>query len=240
MSRCPTRRSGDPTGWSEQDGAGIDAFTEEKFLFEPILLAAIIAVDLMAKPILPALALLACLLIIGSSGLTYAEEKPQQTSPDPGSLELHRRLADEFTNLDPGETGWQSESLSEAVTKKMKYVAKWLANPDELVPEKINGFITDGFTSRPLHYEELERLNDGRSMTISQAATESARADDDAAHRGVEGFATALRSLSSLFSGATGQRAKFKVMHVEIRSDTASTKLLFEMHGRKPESAGSR
>ena len=71
-----------------------------------------LAIDLMAKRILPTLFLLMTLLVISGSELLHADEKPQQPSGDSGSLELHRRLADEFTNLDPGETGWQSESLS--------------------------------------------------------------------------------------------------------------------------------
>ncbi|MGI9241856.1 MAG: hypothetical protein ACR2RV_13720, partial [Verrucomicrobiales bacterium] len=190
----------------------------------------------MAKRILPTLVPLLTLLIISGSELVHADEKPQQPSGDSGSLKLHRRLADEFTNLDPGETGWQSESLSETVAKNMKTVAKWLVHPEELRPEKTKDFVTEDFTGGPLHFEKLEKLNEGHSITISRAAAAAEEATGDAAHHGVDGFETALRSLSGVFSGTADQRAKFKVMHMEIDAGAASTKLLFEMHGRNPES----
>lgn len=148
-----------------------------------------------------------------------------------GSLEMHKRLADEFKEVDPDQSGWESESLSEGVAARMKSLAKLLIHPEDLKAEQLAGLLAENFRSGPVRYRELVSLSESLTMNVTAPR---AGAEDQAkvSQQDAEAFSGTLRSLSSLLEGAAQRRAKFKVMHVSLKDDHASTKMLFEMRGR--------
>ena len=150
------------------------------------------------------------------------------------SLDLHRRLVDEFAEIDPNKAGWESESLSEEAAVKMKSLAKLLIHPENLDPAKLEILLAEGFASSPLRFLELQPLSENVTMSVTEASP-TAEAGAKPEHRGADGFVDALRSLASLLEGAEERRAKFKVMHVELQGEGALTRMLFEMRGKRPD-----
>jgi hypothetical protein len=68
-------------------------------------------------------------------------------------------------------------------------------------------------------------------MRISRSASGNEKTKN-AVQKGVEGFTEALNYLANVLKNASERRAKFKVMHVELKGDLILTKMLFEMHGK--------
>jgi hypothetical protein len=168
-------------------------------------------------------------LLLGVIGNVWADSETVSGRSD--GLEFHRRLVDEFVNIDPGENGWESESFSEAVSIEMKSIAKLLVHPDGLAAKELEVRLADGFINGPLRFTNLETINEGGSMRISRPVTDSEKTKKSV-QRGVEGFTEALNYLANVLKNASERRAKFKVMHVEVKGDLILTKMLFEMHGK--------
>jgi len=168
-------------------------------------------------------------LLLGVIGNVWADSETVSGRSD--GLGFHRRLVDEFANIDPGENGWESESFSEAVSIEMKSIAKLLVHPEGLAAKELEACLADDFISGPLRFTNLESMNEGGSMSISRLASGNEKTKN-AVQKGVEGFTEALNYLANVLENASERRAKFKVMHVELKGDLILTKMLFEMHGK--------
>ncbi len=166
--------------------------------------------------------------------LLVLQVSAEKVSGNTTVLELHRRLTDEFAKIDPTEAGWKSESLSEEVTAHMKVISRLLVHPENLNTTKLEELLTKDFSSVPLRIPDPVPLGKNVTMRVTGSLA-GAEASAKAEHRGAEGFVEALRSLALLLDGADQIRAKFKVMHVELKGDHALTKILFEMRGKAPE-----
>ena len=168
-------------------------------------------------------------LLLGVIGNVWADSETVSGRSD--GLGFHRRLVDEFANIDPGENGWESESFSEAVSIEMKSIAKLLVHPEGLAAKELEARLADDFISGPLRFTNLESMNEGGSMSISRLASGNEKTKNTV-QKGVEGFTEALNYLANVLENASERRAKFKVMHVELKGDLILTKMLFEMHGK--------
>ncbi|MDA7666445.1 hypothetical protein N8652_02260, partial [bacterium] len=146
-------------------------------------------------------------------------------------LNKHERLADEFENLDPGETGWQSEAFSEWVSHEMKAViAAGLTGSKEGAYEKLRSLLFDDVVSSILRPSQRPLLFESYEMAI----THSPGTPVDRV-RGIQAFEASLRDLAKPLASATNKRAKFKVMHVEQREDVVHARMLFELSGKLAE-----
>ncbi|MEC7862293.1 MAG: VCBS repeat-containing protein [Verrucomicrobiota bacterium] len=168
-------------------------------------------------------------LLLGVIGNVWADSETVSGRSD--GLGFHRRLVDEFANIDPEENGWESESFSEAVSIEMKSIAKLLVHPEGIAAKELETRLADDFISGPLRFTNLESMNEGGSMSISRLASGNEKTKN-AVQKGVEGFTEALNYLANVLKNASERRAKFKVMHVELKGDLILTKMLFEMHGK--------
>jgi hypothetical protein len=148
------------------------------------------------------------------------------------SLTFHRRLADEFTKIDPQEEGWESEAFNEKAGAQMKEVAKLLVPPEDIHVADLELLIAADFTSGPLRSDDLSSVFDGPSMTVLRASDSAGPKGKE--WKGTDGFVSALRSLASTLDGATQKRSNFKIMQVELKGEHFLTKMLFEMRGYKP------
>ena len=85
-------------------------------------------------------------------------------------LNKHERLADEFENLDPGETGWQSEAFSEWVSHEMKAViAAGLTGSKEGAYEKLRSLLFDDVVSSILRPSQRPLLFESYEMAITHS-----------------------------------------------------------------------
>ena len=164
-------------------------------------------------------------LCVAGPGLGAEDDPPTGSQ---GNLELHQRLADEFGEVDPDASGWESESLTEEVTARMKKLAKLLIHPEEISAKKIAPYLGEDFKSGPLRYKNLESLSESVTMTVSAPAAGTEEGAKPAS-LDADGFTSALKSLGSFLDDAKYRRAKFKVMHAEIKAGHALTKMLFEL-----------
>ncbi|MFT4639077.1 MAG: hypothetical protein ACI8T1_002401 [Verrucomicrobiales bacterium] len=142
------------------------------------------------------------------------------------SLGWHQRLADELENMDPEESGWESESFSEYVSHEMNAVlGKRLMGVDS----PMDTLLSKEVISSSLRPKSLSSLYQRHEIVIDEGGGETDR------FRGMNAFATALEELAKPLAEAENKRAKFKVMHVEKQEGLIHARLLFEMSGRLPE-----
>lgn len=170
-----------------------------------------------------------------ASCLVFAapEAEVGKVSGKSDSLDLHRRLADEFAEIDPGQSGWQSESFSEDIAVQMKALAKMLIHPEDLTAKKVSEFAGESLHCGALRPTDLQPLSRNPAMTV--LGPKPNPAEEGPLHHGAEGLLEALKSLASYLDRAEHRRAEFKVMHVELKGETALTKMLFEMRGQKAD-----
>ena len=143
-------------------------------------------------------------------------------------LNKHERLAEEFENLDPGETGWQSEAFSEWVSHEMKAViAAGLTGSKEGAFDKLSSLLSDDLVSSALRPSQRPPLFESYEMAITQGQKTAPNQV-----RGIKAFEVSLGELASPLARATNKRAKFKVMHVKQREDLVHARMLFEMSGK--------
>lgn len=181
--------------------------------------------DPQSAPAILSVVLLALATALSStSGAPKGEEQAE-------ALKLHNRLIDEFSELDPDHSGWESEAFSEEITKEMKKVADLLINPAELTSAKMRPLIARDFVCSPLQFGELVAINDNPALIVGKPAQNSP--EEEKSYRGPEGIVTTFKHLGSELQGARYPRAKFKVMHVEMKDDHILSRLLFELRGKK-------
>lgn len=145
------------------------------------------------------------------------------------SLQFHRRLADELSNVDPNSAGWETEAFSEFATAQMKHVvAEFLVHSQTSDPGPLRALVSEGFSCTALRAEEMESLMDVHEISVKQGKVSAGM------YRDASGFAEALSQLASPFQHAANVHAKFKVMHVEKKESRIFTRLLFEMSGESP------
>ena len=151
-------------------------------------------------------------------------ELPNQAT----GLNRHERLADELENLDPGDTGWESEAFSEYISHEMKAViAAGLTYSKEGTFDKLSRLLSDELVSSHLRPSQRQPIFESYELAITQ----SRKTSPDQV-RGIKAFEVSLSELASPLANATNKRAKFKVMHVEQQEDLVHARLLFEMSGK--------
>lgn len=173
-------------------------------------------------------------VMVASGMKSWAENQDGTISAGSGTLDLHRRLADEFSEVDPDAAGWESESLSAEAGAELKKIAKFLVHPEELKPGKLEALLTKNFTRGPLQFSQLRALSQNTSMKIL-APGEGMEAAVPLKPCNPANFTSQLRELAERFKGTHNRHAKFKVKEVEITDDHALTRVLFEMSGLLPE-----
>ena len=167
--------------------------------------------------------------------------QPQQPSDELGALPnqgdalaFHRRLSDEISNVDPAEENWTSEAFTEAANARMKDLAKVLLYPEQKskTPD-IASWINDDLKFGPLVSTDAPIAFESPAIAIRRETELSPEVAYPS--QGREAFlASELPRLSKLFSGMEEQRAKFKIMHVELKEGKVLSRMLFEMRGRRP------
>ncbi|MCH1504807.1 MAG: VCBS repeat-containing protein, partial [Verrucomicrobiales bacterium] len=161
------------------------------------------------------------------SGSVELGELPNQAT----GLNRHERLADEFENLDPGETGWESEAFSEWVSSEMKAViAAGLTGSKKGAYKKLGSLLSDDLVFSSLRPSQRPPLFESYEMAITQSpGTSPGQAG------GIDAFEASLKDLGSPIAKATSKRVKFKVMHVEQQESLVHARMLFEMSGKLAE-----
>ncbi|MGK0189623.1 MAG: hypothetical protein ACI9R3_005440 [Verrucomicrobiales bacterium] len=168
----------------------------------------------------------------GTEAMVANDSELGSFSVQSDSLQFHRRLADELSNVDPANAGWESEAFSEFVSTEMKHVvAEFLLPPAEADVKSFAALVTADFKCTRLRALNLKSLLDVHEISVN-AQLDVANEPDWEFHK-VSGFVDALTSLARLVDGASQVHAKFKVIHVEKRGAQVLTRLLFEMSGKK-------
>jgi hypothetical protein len=175
--------------------------------------------------------------IFGGNFAASSAEKTGDRSSENGKfdredrLRFHRRLASEFANLDPGDTGWHSEAFTEAAAAQLKGLSKIMLHSEDLNATAFEDILAKEFVCGELKPPRLEPLLVTSSIEVRRGTSDPHPSGRK--YRGSEGFTTTLQKMCQQMEGSTDRRANFKIMRVELQSDRVLTRLLFEMSGRK-------
>ncbi|MBI2926270.1 MAG: VCBS repeat-containing protein [Verrucomicrobia bacterium] len=161
------------------------------------------------------------------------------TATAPAVIELPRRsqpatkVDQQVARLDPAVDGWESEVFHDAVQPTLKTLAKFVGHPDEGALGELKALTTDDFTCQILRPAELKWVFSDGALTVWRADAAAAKPERTAAdHRGVEGLATALRTLSDALGQTPDKRAALKQFHVEKTATGLATLVLYEASSR--------
>lgn len=133
--------------------------------------------------------------------------------------------------IDPRTDGWESEAVSNAIDRQLKTFGNFLVESPAVDSDKLASLVVPDVSSGPLRPHSLTKVFQDETIVVRRASKAKERAVVNTAS-GVEGFAEALRLLAIPLKSTTKQRYKFKIVQVEVETDTAKSTAYFQISGR--------
>ena len=136
-------------------------------------------------------------------------------------------LSEMERDIDPTQTGWDTEVFAQQGSSQLKYVGKYFLSVVGGKAEPPVKFLADEFECTSLQPNSLvERFADA-STTVRT----SSEFPQDPKFSGEQGFFQSTRGLLDELTGATDARFKFKLFRVEPTDDHIKTTVYFEISG---------
>jgi len=137
-------------------------------------------------------------------------------------------LAPVLEKTDPRrDRGWETEVLSEAISKQLAALGKLLAAMDNITEEALLPFVASEFRAGALRPATLQDVYTDKSIIVRRGTAAPGASDGT----GAPLLATLLRDLVAPLKDATDVRVKFKVFRVERGSDADVTTAYFQSSG---------
>ena len=126
---------------------------------------------------------------------------------------------------DPVVDGWDSERFSELADGQLKQIGKLLSDEKLIDPDHVSAMSTNDCQA-PLRPTKLASAFDDNTIHVLRSDRASTP----------QSFADALTDHAKLFSNADDSRFKFKIISVNLDSNTATTRSYFQMiaYARQP------
>lgn len=153
-------------------------------------------------------------------------EAQSDSAPDPATFQAPGWQSTRSSHeelLDPRSDGWLTEALTERVYEQLAPLAASIENAHDsadTVKSGVSRIVTTTFSCTALRPESLSTTLEDGEFTVRRSS-EGSRNND--LHRGNDGLARAIKSLSSPWKGATEVHVKFKVFRLDLTysSDTS-------------------
>ncbi|HMP78495.1 MAG TPA: VCBS repeat-containing protein [Pirellulaceae bacterium] len=141
-----------------------------------------------------------------------------------GAIQTDNPLAD----------GWDTEAFNLEAGKQLSQLGKLLLSPDQIAEDRLATLAVESFVGDPLIPDQLVEVFQDSNFVIERMSSMDLVQAESAGqkYQGLDGFATALRSLAANFEGARDVRYKFKVFRVEPARDSVMTVAYFSISGR--------
>jgi hypothetical protein len=158
-----------------------------------------------------------------------AASRPLAAVPGQGERLFPAELDDNLQRLDPAKDGWDSEVLSDAITKDLKELAKKLHRPTDVDLEHVGFIAHPDFAATPLRPASLRPVFRGTQVTVYRPADDLGRAA--IVHRGPAGLVDALRELLAPYPAEADLRVLVKLAGIHLATDAADTEVLLQVSG---------
>jgi hypothetical protein len=169
------------------------------------------------------------------------QEFPRQSTQSAGytaievpTASLNPQVAQQLQQLDPEQAGWESESISAAVSKQLDVVRLALESAPETAADKYASIAADGFQGELVPRSALvHRFNDG--FCQAQRFDVSIRPCQPTSS--IEAQFESLLPQSEVGNKlqADALRCSFKVTHITLQPDSATTRVLVQSLRRTAE-----
>ena len=152
------------------------------------------------------------------------------------TLREKRKCEDLCAQIDPGNDGWDTEVVSNAVEKQLKAIGEVIAQADDQ-HAAARQLATADYLSGALRPPELTKVWQDQGISVFRPASAD-RANAAAAlapvttHQGPAGFAEALRALAAGLQKAQGVWVKFKVFRITDAQPAMVTLAYYQAAGR--------
>jgi hypothetical protein len=158
-----------------------------------------------------------------------ATDRPLSAVPGQGERRFPSELGDNLERLDPAKDGWDSEVLSDAITKSLKDLAKKLHHPTDVDLDHVGFIAHPDFASTVLRPASLQPVFRGAEVTVHRPTDDLARAP--LTHRGPAGFVDALSELLAPYPPEAELRVLVKLAGIRIAGGAADTDVLVQVSG---------
>ena len=200
----------------------------------------------------------AAVLLAGRAGwISTTDPLPTQDSaggvPSPTEPIVVKSIARDDVNPvaqvrdDPAADGWQSEAFHLEVREVLGKLGKLIGSSAEIDEDACRPLVVPQFHCEPLVPTELVTVYENKGMRVERRAaptqssatvpseSPSDRSDERDVFRGADGLAHVLRQLAAPLRRDTDVRIKFKIVRVDLKSDSAITEQYVSLYGRTAE-----
>jgi hypothetical protein len=143
--------------------------------------------------------------------------------------EYDSALAPVLEKTDPRrDSGWETEVVSEAISKQLAALGKLLASKDTILEQALQRLVAPEFRAGDLRPATLNNVSTDQALIVKRGTPAPAMGDGT----GAPLLARLLRDLVTPLQGATDLRVKFKVFRVERDPAADTTTAYFHSSGR--------
>ena len=171
------------------------------------------------------------------------DNSPLEVTADRGNLDgfltdsaiVPVKVARSWDDVDnPAADGWDTEVFSADAAAQLKSLGKLLVSTEGIDSSHLVPLVNAKFTCQPLHPNNLVTVFRDKTIRVQRAVVDSAQqaALAPPSHRGVEGFADALRALKEPYAGAKNLRITFKLFRVQRSANSITTRQYLSVSGQ--------
>lgn len=140
----------------------------------------------------------------------------------------------EMPAYDPETGGWSTEQAAEAISAQLKRLSGLASHGEAVTAEAMRSLVTSSARLESLRPAELSTVYAVEPLGVRRLESPSL----EALPAGVDGAATAIRSIRDLLAAGDETKAKAKVTGIELDDEDAQASVEFHLEG--PRSAGGR
>ena len=138
-------------------------------------------------------------------------------------------IAADYASLDPSHDGWTTESVHDAIKRKLKQLAKILNDSENLDAQHVSAVVSPQAITGPLRPIKLERAFESDSFVVERPA--STEASEEKSYHGIDGAITSLRELVAPLGDMERRRLDTKIIRVAIEKEVATCRILTVLSG---------
>ena len=159
-------------------------------------------------------------------------DRPLSTLPASSEPVTLYGLEQQYSRRTAGDDDWQTEVFQDAAKKQLNELAERLSRIREAGDDSLADLATSDLVCGPLRPGTLVEAMFDDCATVFRAAQSPALSAGQQSYAGTTGLLTALRGLAEPFRDTGSVHATFKIVHVDMKPDSAETAVNFHASGQ--------
>lgn len=186
------------------------------------------------------MAWIACTLVIVVLQAPVAEAavppRVQESPLLPGVPEplLPSSMAAKLLQRSAGNDDWQTEVFNGAASAQLKILGKLISREGLIAASELSSVVAPGIVSSSLRPQPLELVFEDSTFSVYRGPPLADDIEKQSLYTGRSEFNKAFQAFRAPFAGTSKFHAKFKVIHVSVEQDSATTTVLYQAGGVTP------